>query len=60
MKLYTSHSQLSQPPHFGRVGAQDSKNTRTTGDEARQVIRQSNFARCIKTQKEGLRAVVGE
>lgn len=61
MKLYTNPSQLNQPPGYGRIGAQRvivSPVERRALDAAR-AVRQSNFERCHKTLKEGLRAVVG-
>lgn len=60
MKLYTSLSQLTQPPHFGRVNAQPVHAPKSgDGYAATRVVRQSNYERVIKTQKHGLRAVVG-
>ena len=60
MKLYTSLSQLNQPPHFGRVGAH--KNIVTPADrreqEAARVHAEVQFARYAAVDKRGGKAVV--
>ncbi|QIL72297.1 hypothetical protein G7048_19220 [Diaphorobacter sp. HDW4B] len=58
MKLYTSLSQLNQPPHYGSVGKQHVITPPVAAEIAKRAHAEAQFARIQQTARHGGRAVV--
>lgn len=59
MSLWPRNKPMSQPPHYGRVGAQHERPARDAVQyDAKRAIDASHSERWHKTRKHGLRAVV--
>ena len=58
MKLYTSLSQLNQPPHYGSVGKQHVRAPLASTEVAKRAHAEAQFARIQQTARHGGRAVV--